>query len=265
MQTYATGAIVSPPDERDYPVANFLPAAAPALPDEWSFVGLLQAVRGQGRWGCCVGMALASGLMGYMQEAPVGGIAPDHEVLSAWDAYQGARSITMPTGGVEGAYPRAALEYARLHGLCLETEWAYRPDAPGLPAWSAASSRARNRLATYSAVPTNAASIREAMYWHGPCLVVLDTAGWTGVDDDGYVQGDVLEGGLHAVVVVAWSAKRQAFLIRNSWGTEWGQGGYAWVPYVRFKPREAWVATPAKGSPPPIVDWLRRVAPWLGV
>lgn len=40
-----------------------------------------------------------------------------------------------------------------------------------------------------------------------------------------------LNGSLHAVVVVACSDRRRRMLIRNSWGTDWGDRGYAWVAY----------------------------------
>jgi hypothetical protein len=35
----------------------------------------------------------------------------------------------------------------------------------------------------------------------------------------------------HAVLLVGWDDARQAWLIKNSWGTGWGIGGYAWVGY----------------------------------
>jgi len=47
---------------------------------------------------------------------------------------------------------------------------------------------------------------------------------------------DRLEGG-HAVMAVGYDNKRKigkhtgALLIRNSWGKEWGDGGYGWLPY----------------------------------
>ncbi len=35
----------------------------------------------------------------------------------------------------------------------------------------------------------------------------------------------------HAVNIVGWDDKKGAWLVRNSWGTHWGEGGYAWVAY----------------------------------
>lgn len=35
----------------------------------------------------------------------------------------------------------------------------------------------------------------------------------------------------HAIVIVGWDDNKKAWLIRNSWGTGWGDQGYAWVKY----------------------------------
>lgn len=49
--------------------------------------------------------------------------------------------------------------------------------------------------------------------------------------------GDTILGG-HAVDVVGYDdrktirGERGALLIRNSWGTEWGEAGYGWMPYA---------------------------------
>ena len=37
--------------------------------------------------------------------------------------------------------------------------------------------------------------------------------------------------GYHAVVIVGYDDQRSAFKIANSWGTEWGIGGYGWIDY----------------------------------
>jgi len=35
----------------------------------------------------------------------------------------------------------------------------------------------------------------------------------------------------HAVLMLGWDDRKKAWLILNSWGTEWGEGGYAWVAW----------------------------------
>jgi C1A family cysteine protease len=42
--------------------------------------------------------------------------------------------------------------------------------------------------------------------------------------------GDYVEGG-HAIVAVGYDDTKKALLIRNSWGTTWGDRGYGYLPY----------------------------------
>jgi len=36
----------------------------------------------------------------------------------------------------------------------------------------------------------------------------------------------------HAVVLVGWDDSRQAWLLKNSWSTDWGMDGYMWIKYT---------------------------------
>jgi len=38
--------------------------------------------------------------------------------------------------------------------------------------------------------------------------------------------------GGHAVLAVGYDDGSQRFMVRNSWGAEWGQGGYFSIPYA---------------------------------
>lgn len=40
--------------------------------------------------------------------------------------------------------------------------------------------------------------------------------------------------GYHAITAVGYDESRNAFLIINSWGEEWGGNGYAWIDYSTF-------------------------------
>ncbi len=42
--------------------------------------------------------------------------------------------------------------------------------------------------------------------------------------------GDPMLGG-HAMLIVGYSMTKRAVLVRNSWGPEWGLGGYCWIPF----------------------------------
>lgn len=40
----------------------------------------------------------------------------------------------------------------------------------------------------------------------------------------------------HAILLVGWDDEEQAWKVRNSWGTLWGDSGYAWVKYSSMPP-----------------------------
>lgn len=43
--------------------------------------------------------------------------------------------------------------------------------------------------------------------------------------------GDATPAGGHAMVVVGYDHRRNAFLLLNSWGEDWGQNGFVWIKY----------------------------------
>lgn len=46
--------------------------------------------------------------------------------------------------------------------------------------------------------------------------------------------------GGHAVMACGYDDTNEAFLIRNSWGTDWGDDGYGWLPYEYVLEGYAW-------------------------
>jgi C1A family cysteine protease len=43
-------------------------------------------------------------------------------------------------------------------------------------------------------------------------------------DTEGYIGG-------HAVCCIGYNDKKKHFIIRNSWGSDWGKNGYCFIPY----------------------------------
>lgn len=57
----------------------------------------------------------------------------------------------------------------------------------------------------------------------------------------------------HAVVIVGYSDKKQAFRFLNSWGREWSEGGYGWISYPAMEARVLsafYIETDPSANPP---------------
>lgn len=51
----------------------------------------------------------------------------------------------------------------------------------------------------------------------------------------------------HAIILVGYSTIKQQFLAKNSFGTDWGDQGYCWIPfeYVKNYAFEKWAFQPS--------------------
>ena len=84
----------------------------------------------------------------------------------------------------------------------------------------------------------NIISLKNAIFLNGPCV-----AGLPVYDDSGYdcfwdSSRGSFKGG-HAIAVIGWCD--EGFIIRNSWGKHYADGGYAVLPYSDFsKIFEVW-------------------------
>lgn len=83
----------------------------------------------------------------------------------------------------------------------------------------------------------SAIAAKAAILANGPVLIALPVYSresrffWVGSEIQGY----------HAVTLVGYYDNNQEFILRNSWGTEWADGGYSTLPYSDFtKALEAW-------------------------
>jgi hypothetical protein len=78
--------------------------------------------------------------------------------------------------------------------------------------------------------------------------------------DPEYVPSDLW----HAMTLVGYDEKRQAFRLINSWGRGWGDGGYAWIGYDVFASRVRRAAILDVDVPPQVAQLqLTRPAPNL--
>ncbi len=89
--------------------------------------------------------------------------------------------------------------------------------------------------------PPPVAEIKQALVEHGPLVVKMHIPHGSSI---GAFKGDGVfvetiplvyeperNNGCHIVSIIGWNDNKQAWLIKNSWGTGWGNNGLGWVKY----------------------------------
>lgn len=116
--------------------------------------------------------------------------------------------------GKEGCYG-----YTGTNGNCGSacSSWTYRP---------------YRLTSSWAWVATNENSMKSAIADYGPIVVTLAV-----YSDFYYYAGGVYRHawgglrGLHAVLAVGYDDTNRYFIVKNSWGTDWGSGGYFKISY----------------------------------
>lgn len=96
------------------------------------------------------------------------------------------------------------------------------------------------------AVPTDE-QMKLALLRHGPIVVTvaLDKP-FQDFRGPGVFRSEATGRGSHAVLLIGWDDNRKAWLIKNSFGQQWGQRGFAWIAYGTggLGQMAAWIEAP---------------------
>ncbi len=85
-------------------------------------------------------------------------------------------------------------------------------------------------VANSASVPTTAA-IKQALCQYGPLSVAVNVTAAFQAYTSGVFNACVPGGVNHGVTLIGWSDAKNAWLIKNSWDTSWGEAGYMWIAY----------------------------------
>jgi len=205
-----------------------LPAALPASFD-WRTAGIVPAIRDQGNWGTC----WAFGTVGVMESAikKAGGPMTDlsEQFLiscntAGWD-------------GIDGGYTAHYWHYNKLGkhqtaiGAVLEADKPYNsPTGPCTVAYKHPYVLSGWAFLTGSedTMPT-VNQIKAAIYTYGPVTAgVCADSGWDNYSGGVYSpKSNQCDGSTnHQIILVGWNDATSSWIVRNEWGTYWGENGY---------------------------------------
>ncbi|MPV48822.1 cysteine protease [Pseudactinotalea sp. HY160] len=275
---HGTGWLPDPPDHRDKTLddpdvgamvdrTGAMRLTAADAPERVDLRRWCSPIEDQGALGSCTANA-GVGMLEYFQRRANG----DHLDGSRLFLYKATRDF-LGMSGDTGAFLRSAMGAMRLFGVCPEPYWPYDEDAydDEPPAFCYSFAKEYAALTYYRLDPAgiDAArileNVRTQLAANLPSMFGFTVyASIRDVGDTGEIPvpapRESVAGG-HAVMAVGYDDGKQvthpttgesttgALLIRNSWGTGWGDAGYGWLPYGYITDHLAedfWVLTDAR-------------------
>jgi C1A family cysteine protease len=200
--------------------------AAPATLD-WRNVGgvsYVSPVKNQGSCGSCWAFAVTAAAESQIMIAASGlPINLAEQIL-----------VSCPGGGgtCSGGSPSTASTYIRDVGLPLESCFPYTATnnscSNACPNWQDQT----YRIIGWHRATTAVDDIKNALYAYGPVIATMYVYNdfyyyRSGVYS--YTSGSYV--GAHAVLAVGYDDTLQAFIVKNSWGSGWGEAGYFMIAY----------------------------------
>ncbi len=224
------GWIPDLPDKRDYMYSAIRPAVR--LPQEADLRGKCSNVENQGALGSCTANALAGNLefLDNMSDA-------DYTDVSRLFIYYNERLVEGTVDSDSGASLRDGIKTLKKFGACWEYEWPYIiKKFDKKPSDICYKKAAAHRIKTYHRI-MNLSEMLACLCDGYPFVfgfTVYESFESSKVAKSGIVnmpKADERAVGGHAVMAVGFTQKGKRFLVRNSWGADWGMDGYFTMPY----------------------------------
>lgn len=86
-------------------------------------------------------------------------------------------------------------------------------------------------IENYWSIANSVADIKNAIQNYGPVYTTVCVDAYFQNYTGGTFNNTSSGNNNHAVVLCGWDDNRGAWLMRNSWGTTWGESGYMWIKY----------------------------------
>lgn len=208
------------------------------LPDDVKHVDLranFTEIKSQGQQGACLAFTLSS-VMEYM----VNVAKQEYADFSEAFLYYEARRKAGDEGRDIGSYYSYALQTLQNEGICSENYMPYNQyDYLSMPSSMAYNNAIQNRISDVRSLDfENIESLKSALYNGYPVAISVNLYSSFGNGNGGVIpmpksrETSYGAHGSHAMVIVGYDDDEQWFIVRNSWGTNFGDNGYCYMPYA---------------------------------
>lgn len=194
----------------------------------------------QGQIGSCTANATTSALEDILNYKKAG------KPLSRLFVYWTTRNLIENRAGQEGASVRDVIRSCKHFGVCDEKNWPYIEKNVDIKPSTESFSLAKNQVITrYEKIDTSKGkeviinSIKSALNEKLPIVFsmvigdkFMDLRGpWRKQKYPKINKTDNKQAGGHAMTIIGYDDSARNFLVENSWGKEWGDGGFCGIDY----------------------------------
>ena len=221
-------------------------AAAATLPKsiDWRDHGAVSGIRDQGACGSCWAFATTQALESQVMIAKpgAGDVRLSEQVLVSC-----SQGPATPHRGCDGGFLDRAADFLVSYGLPPESDYPYTATDGSCAKAKAGWQAHAFKIGGWNSVPAEIEAFKDALANYGPLPTVLNLRKDFKYYDSGiysYVPGsqwgcagqasdgrDNDDWGWHAVLIVGYNDEGRYFIVKNSWGPDWGEKGYFRIAY----------------------------------
>ncbi|HWZ04824.1 MAG TPA: C1 family peptidase [Mucilaginibacter sp.] len=221
------------PDQRDFKLKDYEPILADtSLPVDLR--NSCPPVYDQGPLGSCTANAIAGAFQFELMKQSDPAFTPSRLFI-----YYNERVIENSVNSDSGASIRDGMNSVSQQGVCNETEWPYIiNEFTQKPYQSCYTDALNNIITSYYSLDQDLGQMKSCLASGYP--FIFGFTAYESLDSDLVSQtgilnmpgGDESVIGGHAVVAVGYNDVQNRFIVRNSWGPDWGMNGYFTIPYA---------------------------------
>ena len=226
------------------------PLYSPGLPAKVDLSSMCAPIRHQGDWGACTAFALGDGAVNYEMRRVYGHhgwnfsnasqkASPAYLYVESGKAHNPPQACAV---NADRTYPQV-VQWLKANGIALEKDAPYLPSPCQVEMWrkrSAGDAVLLRPVRADGVACTTQSGLTQMKTFLAQGFVLpfgtyVDQAfhDWTAGSPPWKYGGEALFG--HAMCIVGYDDAKQAFRVRNSWGVQWGDKGYADVAYASLQ------------------------------
>ena len=232
------------------PGTRVFAAAANKLPARVDLRPFMTDVENQGETNSCAANAVA-GAYEYLVKRHLGDEAYD---VSRMFIYYNGRAVDGFESQDDGSVIGSLVESLKEHGACSEETWPFEIEAVNeQPSDDAYEEAKKFLIEDCAVVPTTLQAWKAALADGYPIIFGISLfnsfdrqrqPGLVPMPSSKESSRESHSG--HAMLAVGYSDADRVFVVRNSWGDEWGDAGYCYIPYdylcnPKFNNGDSWI------------------------